>query len=150
MDRPILLVEDNQGDEELTLLALRQAKISNDVHIARTGEEALKYLFRDKVNGEGEPSKRPAAILLDLSLPGIDGLEVLRRLRADERTRLVPVIVFTASRHDKDVLAAYQLGANSYIRKPNDFNAFAYQIKQMFLYWLIMNEPAPLPAMEQA
>ena len=143
MDRPILLVEDNQGDEELTLIALRQAKIANDVCIARTGEEALQYLFGEKDDDDTYGVKRPAVVLLDLSLPGMSGLEVLRRIRADERTKILPVVVFTASRQDNDVLLAYALGANSYIRKPNDFNSFAYLIKQMFLYWLIMNEPAP-------
>lgn len=143
MDRPILLIEDNQGDEELTLIALRQAKVANDVRIARTGEEALQYLFGENDSDDTYGAKRPTVVLLDLSLPGMSGLEVLRRIRADERTKLLPVVVFTASRQDNDVLLAYELGANSYIRKPNDFNSFAYMIKQMFLYWLIMNEPAP-------
>jgi two-component system response regulator len=148
VDRPVLLIEDNQGDEELTLIALRQAKIANDVRIARTGEEALQYLCGENDSGEPYGVKRPAVVLLDLSLPGMSGLEVLRRIRADERTKLLPVVVFTASRQDNDVLLAYELGANSYIRKPNDFNSFAYMIKQMFLYWLIMNEPAPAQTVE--
>lgn len=138
----ILLVEDNPDDELLTLRALRQNNIANDVIVARDGAEALQYLF----GSETEPPKDfsgPTVVLLDLKLPKIDGLEVLRRIRADERTALLPVVILTSSTEEQDIVSGYSLGANSYVRKPVDFAQFADAVRQLGLYWLILNESAP-------
>ncbi|NMG35188.1 response regulator [Azoarcus sp. TTM-91] len=139
-ERPILLVEDNPDDEALTLRAFGKNRIANPVVVARDGVEAIDYLF-----GTGEHEGRdltvtPAVVLLDLKLPRIDGLEVLRRIRADERTALLPVVVLTTSRELQDIQEAYRLGANSYIRKPVDFERFIQAVGQLGVYWLSLNE----------
>ncbi len=139
----ILLVEDNPDDIELTLLSLKQHNISNEVVVTRDGAEALDYLFSTGAYAERDKSTMPAVILLDLKLPKIDGLEVLRRLRADERTKLLPVVILTSSSEEQDMLNGYKLGANSYVRKPVDFNQFSDAVKQLGLYWLLLNEPPP-------
>jgi two-component system response regulator len=142
MPKSILLVEDNPDDEELTVVALKKSHIANEVVVARDGEEALDYLF---ATGPHEGSTFiPAVILLDLKLPKIDGLEVLRRLRAHERTRHIPVVILTSSKEQEDVVEGYSLGANSYVRKPVDFDQFLEASRQLGLYWLVLNEPPPL------
>ena len=137
MTGAILLVEDTEDDIELTKRALKKNRLTNPLVVARDGQEALDYLF-----GDGEP---PAIILLDLQLPKIGGLEVLRRLKSDPRTRLIPIIILTSSREERDVVDGYTNGANSYIRKPVDFDQFTEAVRQLGLYWLILNEP-PLRA----
>lgn len=138
-DKVILLVEDNSDDELLTLRALKNNNISNEVIVARDGQQALDYFF-----GEGASARTiPTVMLLDLKLPKVDGLEVLRRIRADERTRMQPVVILTSSKEEQDLLTSYRLGANSYIRKPVDFSQFLEAIRQLGLYWLVMNEPPP-------
>jgi two-component system, response regulator len=137
----ILLVEDNPHDVELNLRALKKANITNDIVVARDGVEALDYLFG---NGEGQaPSKLPDVVLLDLKLPRVDGLEVLRRVRADARTQLLPVVILTSSAEEQDLVRSYQLGANSYVRKPVDFGEFVEATKQLGLYWLVLNRRPP-------
>jgi len=143
--RVILLVEDNPDDEALTLRALKKNNISNPVTVARDGQEALDYLFGEGAHAGRDVFDFPAVVLLDLKLPKVDGLEVLRRLRADERTRLVPVVILTSSNEERDRSDGYSLGANSYVRKPVDFNDFIEAVRQLGLYWLILNE-APPPA----
>ena len=139
----ILLVEDNADDEELTLRALRQNNIMNKVDVVRDGAEALDYLFYQGVHKTRDPSQNPAIIMLDLKLPKIDGLEVLRRIRADNHTRLIPVVILTSSKEEQDLINGYSLGANSYIRKPVDFKQFVDTVGQLGLYWLVLNEPPP-------
>jgi len=139
----ILLVEDNPDDEELTLRALRQNNIMNMVDVAHDGAEALDYLFCQGAHKTRDPSQTPAIVMLDLKLPKVDGLEVLRRIRADERTRLMPVVILTSSKEEQDLLKSYSLGANSYIRKPVDFNQFVTTVGHLGLYWLVLNEPPP-------
>jgi len=139
----ILLVEDNPDDEELTLRALRQNNIMNMVDVARDGAEALDYLFCQGAHKARDPSQKPAIVMLDLKLPKIDGLEVLRRIRADKRTRLMPVVILTSSKEEQDLLKSYSLGANSYIRKPVDFNQFVTTVGHLGLYWLVLNEAPP-------
>ncbi|MDD5297058.1 MAG: response regulator [Rhodocyclaceae bacterium] len=141
-ERPILLVEDNPDDEALTLRAFSKNRISNQVIVARDGVEALDYLFGTGPHEGRDTSVMPALILLDLKLPRVDGLEVLRRVRADVRTCLLPVVVLTTSREQQDIHEAYSFGANSYIRKPVDFERFIYAVGQLGLYWLALNEPA--------
>lgn len=136
--RMILLVEDNPDDEALTLRALKKNSIMNEVAVARDGAQALEIL-------QGETPIRPAVILLDLKLPKVDGLEVLRRLRADERTRLLPVVILTSSKEEQDMVRGYSLGANSYVRKPVDFVQFTEAVRQLGLYWLLINEAPPDP-----
>jgi two-component system response regulator len=140
-EKIILLVEDNPKDEALTLRALKRNNILNEVAVARDGVEALAYLYATEADGGVRPL--PQLILLDLKLPKIDGLEVLRRIRSEERTRLLPVVVLTTSTEDKDRLEGYRLGANSYVRKPVDFVQFAEAVGQLGLYWLVLNEPPP-------
>ena len=141
--KTILLVEDNPSDIDLTKRALANANIANKLVVAEDGQEALDYLF-----GTGHYAGRDAApllavVLLDLKLPKVDGLDVLRRIRADERTKRLPVVILTSSQEEQDIAAGYDLGANSYIRKPVDFSQFADAIKSMGLYWLVLNEPPP-------
>ncbi len=142
-DKTILLVEDNPDDEALTLRAFRKNNILNPVVVARDGEEALDYLFGTGRHAGRDTAEQPQVVLLDLKLPKLDGLEVLRRLRADPRTRLLPVVILTTSGEDRDILASYQLGANSYIRKPVDFEQFIEAARQLGLYWLVLNVPPP-------
>ena len=142
-EKPILLVEDNPDDEVLTLRAFKMNNMLNRVVVARDGVEALEYLFGTGVYAGRDPSVHPQVILLDLKLPKVDGLEVLRQLRADPRTRLVPVVVLTSSNEERDLVDSYQLGVNSYIRKPVDFVQFVEAVRQLHLYWLILNESPP-------
>jgi len=143
--RPILLVEDNPDDVDLTLRAFRRQRIPNEVVVARDGVEALDYLFAQGPHASRDPRDLPAIVLLDLKLPRIDGLEVLQRLRAHSLTRLQRVVVLTSSRQDQDILQSYDLGAHSYIRKPVDFDKFVEAVGQLGLYWLLLNEAAPVP-----
>lgn len=144
IDKSILLVEDNPDDVELTLRALKKNHIANEVVVARDGEEALEYLTATgKYEGRSLVDV-PQVILLDLKLPKISGLEVLRVLRADPRTRLLPVVILTSSSEELDIVASYQLGANSYIRKPVDFNQFLEAVRQLGLYWLVLNQTPPV------
>jgi len=140
----ILLVEDNPDDEALTLRSLRKGNIANEVVVARDGAEALKYLFSEESSPGGLNRAVPELILLDLKLPKVSGLEVLRLIRADERTRLLPVVVLTSSDEEPDLLESYKLGANSYVRKPVEFHEFAEAVRQVGLYWLVLNQPPPL------
>ena len=141
-ERIILLVEDNPDDEALTLRALRKNNISNRVVVAHDGAEALDLLFGQGTHA-GNPVPRPAVILLDLKLPKLDGLEVLRRIRLNETTRLYPVVILTSSKEEQDLIASYSRGANSYIRKPVDFQQFLEAVRNLGLYWLLLNEPPP-------
>lgn len=141
----ILLVEDNPDDEALTLRALKKNRIQNEVIVARDGVEALDYLFGTGAYAGRNVAELPQLVLLDLKLPRIDGLEVLRRLRDDPRTRLQPVVILTTSNEDRDVLRSYELGANSYIRKPVDFEQFMEAVRQLGLYWLVLNLAPPRP-----
>jgi two-component system response regulator len=141
-DRTILLIEDNPSDEALTLRALKKNNIRNDVVVMRDGAEALNYLLVPRAQSH-DVRALPQLILLDLNLPKIDGLEVLRRIRADQRTRLLPVVILTSSGEEQDIVRGYDLGANGYVRKPVDFVQFAEAVRQMGLYWLIINEPPP-------
>ncbi len=141
--RPILLVEDNPDDVELTLRALKMNNIENEVVIAKDGVEALNLLFCRSKSSKGDCPLNPAIVLLDLKLPNVDGLEVLEQMRADKRTRLIPVVILTSSREDQDILKGYGLGANSYIRKPVKFEQFVSAVAQLGAYWLYLNEPVP-------
>lgn len=141
--KTILLVEDNPDDEDLTLFALTQSKIMNEVVVARDGVEALDYLFGRACYAGRDLRNMPQVILLDLKLPKLDGLEVLRQIRADQRTRLLPVIILTSSNEERDLVASYSLGANSYIRKPVDFVQFVEAVKQLGLFWLVLNQSPP-------
>jgi two-component system, response regulator len=143
-DRNILLVEDNPDDEALTLRALKKNRIANEVVVCRDGAEALDYLFSRGAFAGRDGSDLPQVILLDLKLPKVDGLEVLRQIRADGRTSIVPVVILTSSREDEDIARSYQLGANSYVRKPVDFVEFSEAARQLGMYWLLLNQ-APSP-----
>ena len=149
MTAPILLVEDNCDDEALTLRALKKNNIHHEVVVARDGVEALDYLFGTGVYAGRDLEATQQVILLDLKLPRIDGLDVLQRLRADERTRLLPVVILTSSKEQQDLISGYRLGANSYIRKPVDFTQFMEAVRQPGLYWLILNEAPPTEAMSR-
>lgn len=142
-DKIILLVEDNADDEKLTLRALKKNNISNEVVVARNGVEALDYLFGTGTYAGRNLNMAPQVVLLDLKLPKLDGLEVLRRLRADERTKLLPVVILTSSDEEQDRVNGYGGGANSYVRKPVDFNQFSEAVRQLGLYWLVLNQPPP-------
>ena len=142
-DKIILLIEDNPDDEALTLRALEKNNIKNDVVVARNGAEALDYLFGTGPYAGRDLTVMPQVTLLDLKLPKIDGLEVLRKLRANELTRLLPVVILTSSNEEQDRVNGYGLGANSYVRKPIDFGQFMDAVRELGLYWLILNEPAP-------
>ena len=140
----ILVVEDNPDDEALTLRALKKNNIGNQVFVVRDGAEALDFLFCTGAYAERDPRELPEMILLDLKLPKVDGLEVLRRIRADKRTRLLAVVILTSSNEEQDLIEGYKNGANSYIRKPVDFNQFVEAVRQLSLYWLVLNEAPPL------
>ncbi len=142
-ERTILLVEDNPDDVELTLRVFKQYNIKAKVMVVRDGAEALDYLFATGAYSNRDTTTMPAVILLDLKLRKIDGLEVLRRIRADERTKLVPVVVLTSSTEKQDIVNGYKFGANSYVRKPVDFTQFIEAVRQLELYWLTINEPPP-------
>jgi two-component system response regulator len=138
--RTILLVEDNPDDEALTVRALKKQRIRNELIVARDGAEALDYLFGTGAYAGRDLTVMPAVILLDLKLPKLDGLEVLRTIRSDERTRLLPVVILTSSREEQDLIDGYSLGANSYVCKPVEFEKFAHAVSQLGLYWLLLNE----------
>jgi two-component system response regulator len=142
-DKSILLVEDNPDDEALTRRAFKKNNIRNELIVARDGAEALDYLFGTGSHAGRDTRDTPELVLLDLKLPKVDGLEVLARIRADERTRLLPVVILTSSKEEQDMTRGYDLGANSYIRKPVDFNQFTEAVRQLELYWLVLNESPP-------
>jgi len=142
-DKVILLVEDNADDEELTLRALRKNHVMNQVVVAHDGFEALDYLFGKENNTNHSSRLLPEVVLLDLKLPRIDGLDVLKRIRSDERTKFLPVVILTSSDEERDLINGYRLGANSYIRKPVEFSEFIDAVKQLHLYWLVLNEMPP-------
>jgi two-component system response regulator len=145
-NRVILLVEDNPDDEALTRRAFERNHITNEIVVARDGFEALDYLFGTGKYAGREAPAPPQVVLLDLKLPKIDGLEVLRRLRADDRTKFLPVVILTSSTEERDLVSGYSLGANSYVRKPVDFSDFAAAARQLGLYWLLLNQPPPQAA----
>lgn len=142
-ERVILLVEDNESDVDLTRRAFARNRIANELKVVNDGQAALDFLFGEGTHAGREPGAPPALILLDLKLPKLDGIEVLSRLRADPRTRRVPVVILTSSKEQDDLAAGYDGGANSYIRKPVDFHAFVEAIRQIGLYWLVLNEQPP-------
>jgi two-component system, response regulator len=139
----ILLVEDNPKDAKLTLHALRQGNLANAIEVARDGEEALDFLFCRGVCAGRSFENPPRLVLLDLKLPKVDGLEVLRAVKSDARTKSIPVVILTASREEKDLVEGYKLGVNGYIQKPVDFDSFRQTVKQLGMYWLVVNEPPP-------
>jgi len=142
-DKLILLVEDNPDDEALTLRALKRNNIGNKVFVVHDGAEALDFLFYTGAHANRDPHEVPQIILLDINLPKVDGLEVLRRLRADKRTSLLPVVLLTSSTEEQDLITGYKYGANSYVRKPVDFDQFVEAVHQLGLYWLVLNENLP-------
>lgn len=139
----ILLVEDNPTDEALTLRALKKSNVANEVIVVRDGQEALDYLFAEGTHEGRDTNNMPSIIMLDLKLPKVDGLEVLKRLRSDERTKLLPVVVLTSSDEEKDMIQSYSLGANSYVQKPVDFIQFSDAVQQLGMYWLLVNASPP-------
>lgn len=139
-NQPILLVEDNPDDEALALRAFKKINISNKIVVARDGVEALDYVFATGMYANREASESPSIVLLDLKLPKIDGLEVLRRIRENEVTKILPVVILTSSKEEQDMVRGYNFGANSYVRKPIDFNEFVNAVSQLGVYWLLMNE----------
>jgi two-component system response regulator len=139
----IMLVEDNPDDEALTVRALRKNKVVNEIVVARDGVQAIEYLFCEGAHAGRDNKDMPQVVLLDLKLPKLDGLEVLRRLRSDPRTKLIPVVILTSSNEEQDRMTGYGLGANSYVRKPVDFDQFVIAATQLGLYWLVLNEPPP-------
>jgi two-component system response regulator len=142
-EKMILLVEDNPDDEALTLRALKKHNIGNKVFVVRDGAEALDFLFCTGAYADRDPNDMPQVTLLDLKLPKVDGLEVLRRLRADQRTRLLPIVILTSSNEEQDMIQGYKNGANSYVRKPVDFNQFLDAVRELGLYWLVLNQAPP-------
>ena len=143
MTKVILLVEDNVSDEKLTVLAFRKCGIANDIVVVRDGAAALDYLFGEGAYAGRDPVERPAVVLLDLKLPKVDGLEVLRRLRADPRTHVIPVVILTSSKEDEDLTRGYALGANAYVRKPVEFAAFVEAARTLGLFWLLLSQRVP-------
>jgi two-component system response regulator len=143
MNKLVLLVEDNPTDEKLTLRAFKKSGVANEIFVVRDGAEALDYLFAKEKYAGRDPNILPALVMLDLNLPRIDGLEVLQRIRADERTKRVPVVILTASKEHEDIARGYAFGANAYVRKPVDFAEFAEAAKTLGLFWLLLNEPPP-------
>jgi two-component system response regulator len=139
----ILLVEDRTDDVELTMRAFEKSNVANEIVVAGDGEEAINYLFATGRHAGRDPKVMPQVVLLDLKLPKVDGLEVLKRMRADERTRRLPVVIMTSSNEQQDVISGYDLGANSFVRKPVDFVQFVDAARLLGLYWLVVNEPAP-------
>jgi two-component system response regulator len=144
-----LLVEDNPSDAELALYALKKHNLANYIHIVRDGAEALDFIFCTGDYAGRRITDNPKVILLDLKLPKVDGLEVLRRIKADPRTRATPVVALTSSREERDIVESYRLGANSYIVKPVDFEQFAEAVRQLGLYWVLLNQPPPAPGNEE-
>lgn len=144
--KSILLVEDNPDDVALTLRALKQNNIRNEVVVARDGAEALDYLFGKGIYANRDVAVFPQVILLDLKLPKVDGLEVLRQIRSNPKTKLLPVVILTSSKEEQDLVDGYKTGANSYIRKPVNFEQFVEAVKNLGLYWLLLNEAPPVPA----
>ncbi len=144
----ILLVEDNPADAELALHALRRDHLANHIHLARDGEEALDFLFCRGPHNHRSPEQQPRLVLLDLKLPKVDGMDVLRELKNDPRTKVIPVVILTSSREEKDVVNGYQLGVNAYIQKPVDFEQFRETIKQLGMFWLVVNEAPPPTAFQ--
>ena len=144
MSKMVLLVEDNSTDEKLTARAFKKCNLRNEIAVVRDGAEALEYLFCTGEYKGRDPKELPAVILLDLKLPRVDGLEVLRRIRADERTRLLPVVILTASKEEEDIIRVYSLGANAYVHKPVDFAEFVEASRALGLFWLLLNEPPPV------
>ena len=142
-EKPILLVEDNKDDIELTLMAFEQARITNPVVVAKDGVQAIEYLFGEGPYAGRDTTEQPVVVLLDLKLPRLGGLEVLARIRADERTKHTPVVILTTSNEQDDMIRASDLHANSYVRKPVDFDTFADAARQLGLYWTVLNEPVP-------
>lgn len=147
-DKVILLVEDNADDTELALNAFDRFKLANRIEVVRDGAAALDYLFATGDFAERDATQQPSLVLLDLKLLRVHGLEVLKRLRADPRTSLLPVVVLSSSKQQQDMLSSYQLGANSYIRKPVDFDQFVETVRELGLYWLVLNEPPPRPQLK--
>ena len=143
-ERTILLVEDNPDDIELTLRALGRNRVANEVIVAHDGEEALNYLFRRGAYEKRDINDMPAVVLLDLNMPKVGGLEVLSQIRSHDRTKLLPVVILTSSKEEQDLVNGYALGANSYIRKPVDFDQLTKSVLQLGLYWLVLNEPPPV------
>ena len=141
----ILLVEDNPKDLKLTLHALKSRNLANKIEVARDGQEALDYLFCQGPHANRSPDDPPRVVLLDLKLPGIDGLEVLRAVKGDPRTRTIPVVILTASKEEKDLMESYNLGVNAYIQKPVDFDQFRGMVDHIGLFWLVVNQPPPPP-----
>lgn len=147
-ERTILIVEDNPDDEEFTLRALHRANVANEIVVTRDGREALDYLFAENQFAGRDLTDMPAVILLDLKLPKLSGIDVLRRIRAEPLTKLIPVVVLTSSSEDEDMLNSYESGANSYVRKPVEFAAFAGAVARLGAYWMLLNQPAPRKAGE--
>jgi len=145
MNKVILLVEDNPTDEKLTVLAFKQCGIANMIDIERDGAAALDYLFATGAHAGRDITALPSVVLLDLNLPKVDGLEVLRRIRANEHTKLLPVVVLTASKEEEDIVRSYSLGANAYVRKPVAFSEFAEAVRTLGLFWLLLNQRPPTP-----
>ena len=139
--KKILMVEDNPDDVELTLLAFKKSNITNEVVVLNDGEKALEYLFCTGKYANLDPEDRPAVVLLDIKLPKVNGFEVIKKMRSEERTKLIPVVILTSSKQEQDLIDGYRFGCNSYVRKPVEFNEFAEAVRQVGLYWLLINEP---------